>query len=200
VSKSSGHAEETLSNIRTVRAFAMENEELERYTQDIELAKKLNIELGAGIGLFQGGSSIFLNGIVLSVLYTGGKLIASHSITSGDLMSFLVAAQTIQRSLSNLSLLFGQFVRGMGAGGRVFQYINLPTSYELTAGHNVYLGDRLEEVKGEIEFHNIWFRYPTRSGEYVLKRFSLQVPKGKVVAVVGPSGSGKSTLVNLLEG
>lgn len=55
-------------------------------------------------------------------------------------------------------------------------------------------------VKGEVEFHSVWFRYPTRNGEYVLKRFSLQIPKGKVVAVVGPSGSGKSTLVNLLQG
>lgn len=150
--------------------------------------------------MFQAGSSLFLNGVVLAVLYTGGKLISEQSITSGDLMSFLVAAQTIQRSLSNLSLLFGQYVRGIGAGGRVFQYINLPVPYDLTAGHTVMLGDRLEGVKGDIEFHSVWFRYPTRNGEYVLKRFSLQIPQGKVVAIVGPSGSGKSTLVNLLQG
>lgn len=47
------------------------------------MAKKLNIELGAGIGVFQAGSSLFLNGVVLAVLYTGGKLISEQSITSG---------------------------------------------------------------------------------------------------------------------
>lgn len=176
----------------------MEKDELARYSKDIHLAKTLNIQLGAGIGLFQAGSSLFLNGVVLSVLYTGGKLITSHSITSGDLMSFLVAAQTIQRSLSNLSLLFGQYVRGMGAGGRVFQYINQESAHRYSDPNDPT--SRLENVKGDIEFHNIWFRYPTRSGDYVLKRFSLRVPKGKVVAVVGASGSGKSTLVNLIEG
>jgi ATP-binding cassette subfamily B (MDR/TAP) protein 8 len=76
-------------------------------------------------------------------------------------------------------------------------------------------------VRGDVEFHNVWFRYPSRNGDHVLKRFSLRIPRGKVVAVVGPSGlsrssiyslitspfnervfigSGKSTLVNLLEG
>jgi len=44
-------------------------------------------------------------------------------------------------------------------------------------------------VKGDLEFHNVWFKYPSRmDGDYVLKRFSLRIPHGKVVAVVGASG------------
>lgn len=55
---------------------------------------------------------MFLNGIVLATLYCGGSLLASNQLSAGDLMSFLVATQTIQRSLAQMSLLLGQVVKG----------------------------------------------------------------------------------------
>ena len=79
----------------------------------MDKAQKLNEWLGMGIGLFQAGTVLFLNGIVLSTLYYGGYLLTSQELTPGDLMAFLVSTQTIQRSLGQMSLLFGQFVRGM---------------------------------------------------------------------------------------
>lgn len=69
----------------------------------------------------QAGSNLFLNGIVLGTLYIGGSLLATNQLKPGDLMSFLVAAQTIQRSLAQLSILFGTYVRGISAGARVFE-------------------------------------------------------------------------------
>ena len=60
----------------------------------------------------QGATNLFLNGLVLSTLYYGGYLLSEDKLSAGDLMSFLVATQTIQRSLTQLSLLFGQFVKG----------------------------------------------------------------------------------------
>ena len=60
----------------------------------------------------QGGVNLFLNGIVLGTLYYGGYLLSNQRVTPGDLMSFLVATQTIQRSLGQMSLLFGQVIKG----------------------------------------------------------------------------------------
>jgi ABC-type multidrug transport system fused ATPase/permease subunit len=62
--------------------------------------------------LFPGGTNLFLNGVVLGTLYYGGYLLSVEKVTPGDLMSFLVATQTIQRSIAQMSLLFGHFVRG----------------------------------------------------------------------------------------
>ena len=59
--------------------------------------------------------------MVLLTISQGGFLLATNQISPGSLMSFLVATQTIQRSLTNLSVLFGQVVRGTTAGGRVFE-------------------------------------------------------------------------------
>lgn len=64
-----------------------------------------------GIGVFQGGSNLFINGIVLGVLYLGGNMLVRQELTRGDLMGFLVSSQTIQRALSQSSVLFGQVRR-----------------------------------------------------------------------------------------
>ena len=61
--------------------------------------------------------------MVLGTVGLGGSLISTGQIKAGDLMAFLVATQTIQRSLAQLSLLFGQYVRGTSAGARVFEVI-----------------------------------------------------------------------------
>jgi len=64
---------------------------------------------------------LIFTGVVLAVLYGGSQLISTNEITPGDLMSFLVTAQTIQRSLAQFSLLFGQVIKGWTAGARVFE-------------------------------------------------------------------------------
>ena len=74
-----------------------------------------------GIGLFQGGTNLFLNSILLGTLYCGGHLLSTGQLSPGNLMAFLMATQTIQKSLSQLSLLFGTYVKGMSAGARVFE-------------------------------------------------------------------------------
>ena len=62
-------------------------------------SKRLNELLGAGIGAFQGMANLAINGLAMVVLYYGGSLLASREMEPGDLMSFLVATQTIQRYL-----------------------------------------------------------------------------------------------------
>lgn len=104
-----------------MKAFAAEDKEIEMYSKEVELGSELYEKLGFGIGLFQGGTNLFLNGILLSTLYFGGHLMSTGQLSPGSLMAFLMATQTIQRSLSQFSLLFGTYVRGISAGARVFE-------------------------------------------------------------------------------
>ncbi|KAI5710485.1 hypothetical protein M8J75_008956 [Diaphorina citri] len=82
--------EEAISNIRTVRAFAMEPYEVRLFTDQVSLSCTLQERLGVGVGMFQAGTNLFLNGMVLGTLYFGGHLMASNTLTAGDLMSFLL--------------------------------------------------------------------------------------------------------------
>lgn len=188
-------SEEAISNIRTVRAFASEEKEMDLYNYEVDNSHRINEILGFGVGLFQGGTNLFLNGLVLGTLYIGGYLVSNNSVTPGDLMSFLVATQTMQRSLTQLSLLFGHCVRGMSAGSRVFEYINQEPKMKLTGGITI----PYHSFIGDVSFVNVGFTYPTRPNQVILKHFDLEIPAGKVIAIVGSSGAGKSTVAALLE-
>ncbi|XP_058248022.1 mitochondrial potassium channel ATP-binding subunit isoform X2 [Hemibagrus wyckioides] len=195
VSKATGVADEALGNVRTVRAFAMEDRELETYATEVEKSALMNEALGRGIAVFQGLSNIVLNCLVLGTIFAGGSLMAHNNMTPGDLMSFLVASQTVQRSLASISILFGQMVRGMSAGARVFEYMTLEPTISLTGGRQL----PRESLTGRVDFLNVDFSYPTRPGNQILKNFNLTLPPCKTVAIVGESGGGKSTVAALLE-
>ncbi|XP_061441733.1 mitochondrial potassium channel ATP-binding subunit isoform X4 [Rhineura floridana] len=195
VAKATAVADEALGNVRTVRAFAMEPKELQQYGAEVDQASRLNMNLGLGIAFFQGLSNVALNCIVLGTIFVGGSLMAGEELAPGDLMSFLVSSQTVQRSMASMSILFGQVVRGMSAGARVFEYMTVPP--EISVCEREQLACSM--LSGRIEFQDVSFSYPTRPGHQVLRNFCLSIPANKTVAIVGQSGGGKSTVAALLE-
>lgn len=195
VARATGVADECLGNMRTVRAFAMEDMEMKLFSQELDKSRQLNEALGMGIGVFQAGSNLFLNSIVMGILWGGGQLIAQDQLQPGDLMSFLVAAQTIQKSLAQLGIMFGTYVRGISAGARVFEYVKLQPTIPVKGGKII----PYHTLMGNIEFKNVSFSYPTRPDQEVLRDFTLSIPAGSIVALVGVSGGGKSTVAQLLE-
>ncbi|CAH2089794.1 unnamed protein product [Euphydryas editha] len=188
-------AEEAIANMRTVRAFAGEENEAKYFAEECDVAASLSMELGLGVGLFQAGTNLFLNGMVLATMFLGGHLMSTGQMSAGDVMAFLVNAQTVQRSVAQLSLLFGSVVKGLSAGGRVFEYINKEPQMDTSGTKTI----KYHEFRGDIEFKDVTFAYPTRPEAVVLKNFNLKIPAGKTVAIVGTSGNGKSTIAVLLE-
>lgn len=84
------------------------------------------------------------------------------------------------------------------AAVKIFTYIDTqPKINALEIPKEAIKIDR-KTFRGEIEFRNVWFRYPTRKNEWVFKGLNLKIHANESVAVVGESGSGKSTLVNLI--
>nr|XP_023671514.1 ATP-binding cassette sub-family B member 8, mitochondrial isoform X2 [Paramormyrops kingsleyae]XP_023671515.1 ATP-binding cassette sub-family B member 8, mitochondrial isoform X2 [Paramormyrops kingsleyae] len=195
VAKATGVADEAIGNVRTVKAFAMEDREMQMYAVEVDKSCAMNESLGSGIAVFQGLSNIVLNCIVLGTIFAGGSLMASEELSPGDLMSFLVASQTVQRSMASISILFGQMVRGISAGARVFEYLKLEPTIPLKGGGRI----PYHSLIGRVDFMNVTFSYPTRPKQQVLRNFSLALPPGKTVAIVGESGGGKSTVAALLE-
>ncbi|NWV43715.1 ABCBA protein, partial [Grantiella picta] len=187
-------AEERIGNIRTVRAFGQEVAEMEKYTNRVDyvlqLAKK---EALARAGFF-GATGLTGNLIVLSVLYKGGLLMGSAYMTVGELSSFLMYAFWVGISIGGLSSFYSELMKGLGAGGRLWELIErkpqLPFNEGITLSKDVF--------RGALEFKDVEFAYPTRPEASIFKDFSLSIPAGSVMALVGPSGTGKSTIVSLL--
>ena len=185
-------AEEVLSSMRTIRAFAAEDVESARYARSVEAAFDITKERIRYVAWFTGGATFAGYGAIAVVLWYGGHLVIAGSMTVGQLTSFLLYTLIVAFSLGTLASLWTDFMRAIGATERVFELLDRVPSMP-TAG-----GTRLAQVRGEIKFEHVHFSYPTRSQAGVLQDVSLHVAPGEVVALVGPSGAGKSTIAALL--
>jgi len=185
-------AEETISGLRTVRAFAQEQYEQNRYSKSLATALSAARSRILQIGWFMGIASAFGYASVAGVLWYGGHLVVSGRMSVGDLTQFLLYLMVVAFSVAALGGLWGDFMSAMGAAQRVFDVLNRQPAFSNASGV------RLQNVVGEVEFQNVGFQYPTRTDLAVLKNVSFRAKPGQVVALVGPSGSGKSTIASLL--
>ncbi|KAI8144113.1 ABC transporter type 1, transmembrane domain-containing protein [Fennellomyces sp. T-0311] len=191
--KASGVAGEVISNMRTVRAFAAEEKEMDHYGEACDKLAATSRKLGFHIGLFQGLTNISIGCMVLTVLYYGGSLVVRNELTGGELMSYMLSTQTAQQSLVSLGVLFGQTIKASASAARVFEFIHMEPNVPIKGGNT------LPNVWGDVQFRNMDFAYPSRPEHQVLDHFNLHVPQGTTVALCGTSGSGKSTIASLLE-
>ncbi|XP_050499693.1 ATP-binding cassette sub-family B member 10, mitochondrial [Diabrotica virgifera virgifera] len=186
-------AEERIANIRTVKSFAQEPREITSYNISIENVLKYCYKEAKARALFYGMTGFSGHIIIISVLYYGGVMVSSNTITVGNLSSFLLYAAYIGISVGGLSSFYSELNKSLGAATRIWEIIDREPTIP-TQGGLIPMTD----VEGHIEFKNVKFCYPSRSDIEIFKSLVLDIQPGKTLAVVGPSGSGKSTLAALL--
>ncbi|KAF9662955.1 hypothetical protein SADUNF_Sadunf18G0108000 [Salix dunnii] len=189
-----GIVEQAVSSIRTVYSYVAE----ERTSKDYKNALKPALELGIKQGLMK-GMAIGTFGITFAVWalqgWYGSTLVIDKGAKGGNVytagLCTIYGGLALGGSLVNVKY----FIEANIAAARIFEMIHRVPEINSADEH----GKAISDVKGEVEFRDIDFEYPSRPGSLVLNKFNLKVMAGQTVGLVGASGSGKSTVINLLE-
>ncbi|CAH9091292.1 unnamed protein product [Cuscuta europaea] len=186
-------AQETLSLMRTIRAYGTEKLELERYSWWLGRLADISLRQSAAYGFWSSGFNTLYHSMQVIAVVIGGMFILAGHITAEKLTKFILYSEWLIYSAWWVGDSVSSLMQSVGASEKVFHLMNLEPSSEFIAK-----GSKLGKLSGHIQFENVTFHYPTRVTIPVLRKVSFTVNPGEVLAIVGLSGSGKSTLVSLL--
>ncbi|CAJ1087609.1 bile salt export pump-like [Xyrichtys novacula] len=194
--KAGAVADEVLSAIRTVAAFGGELKEVQRYDRNLVWAQRWGIRKGLIMGFFTGFMwlVIFLC-YALAFWYGSSLVVDTGEYTPGTLLQVFFGVLIAAMNLGQASPCLEAFAAGRGAATIIFETIDREPEIDCLSE----AGYKLDRVKGDIEFHNVTFYYPSRPDVKILDKLSVAVKPGETTAFVGPSGAGKSTAVQLIQ-
>ncbi|PZV20915.1 MAG: LuxR family transcriptional regulator [Leptolyngbya sp.] len=191
VSDLSSLVTEVFSGIRLVRAFAAEEYEVERFTQEAEKNRqaKYNAAWLQAVQYPVVGFTYAL--VVMMILMVGAWQISEGNLTGASFGSYVIAALMLIDPVNHVIINYGEFKQGEASVDRVIELLDIePAVRELPTAI------QLPKVTGRVEYRNVTFGYEAK--EPVLSNLDLLALPGEKIALVGSSGAGKSTLVNLL--
>uniref|UniRef100_A0A0E0CH24 Multidrug resistance protein n=1 Tax=Oryza meridionalis TaxID=40149 RepID=A0A0E0CH24_9ORYZ len=187
-------AEQAMSSVRTVYSFVAERTTMAQFSAALEESVRLGLKQGLAKGVAIGSNGITFAILAFNVWY-GSRLVMSHGYKGGTV--FVVCYAVIQgglalgSGLSNVKYLS----EASSAAERILEVIRRVPKIDSESD----TGEELGNIAGDVEFRNVEFCYPSRPESPIFVSFSLRVPAGRTVALVGGSGSGKSTVIALLE-
>jgi ABC-type multidrug transport system fused ATPase/permease subunit len=178
--------EESFSGIGVVKAFTNEWLEINRYDKAIEKIRELSIKGAIWRGMFVSFIIFAMFGAIVFIIWRGLNL-----LPTGELVSFILYTVFLAASIGSLPDLWAKIQKAVGATENLLGWLENPTEDMRKSNSHV-------RFKGDIRFEEVYFSYPMRKENHVLKGISFEVKSGETIALVGASGAGKSTIANLL--
>uniref|UniRef100_A0A671FUS3 ATP binding cassette subfamily B member 1 n=1 Tax=Rhinolophus ferrumequinum TaxID=59479 RepID=A0A671FUS3_RHIFE len=193
--KAGAVAEEVLAAIRTVIAFGGQKKELERYNKNLEEAKRIGIKKAITANISMGAAFLLIYASYALAFWYGTSLVLSGEYSIGQVLTVFFSVLIGAFSVGQASPSIETFANARGAAYEIFKIIDNKPHIDSYSKH----GHKPENIKGNLEFTNVHFSYPSRKEVQILTGLNLTVQSGQTVALVGNSGCGKSTTVQLIQ-
>ena len=191
-SKLSDFSQESFSGIAVIKAFVKEAKELWAFKKLNVENEETNMAHTKTAVTFRVLVTMFVESVICIILGYGGYLVYQGEFTGGQLMEFIGYFNAVIWPVMAVSELIDMTSRGRASMKRLEELLDAPIHVQDKAG----VAD-LQDIKGNIEFRNLTFRYP--DGEFdALRNVSFTINAGENVGLVGKTGSGKTTLVDLI--
>jgi ATP-binding cassette subfamily B (MDR/TAP) protein 1 len=193
--QASSLAQEVLSSIRVATAFGSQDRLATKYDGYLAISQKWGTRMKMAVGMMMA--------VVMSLLYLnyglgfwqGATFLARGDISMDDMLTTLMSVMLGSFNVGAIGPYFQSFSEATGTAARLLKVIDRKTPIDATSDE----GEKLPVVEGRIRLENIRHIYPSRPEVTVMDGVSLDIPAGKVTALVGASGSGKSTIIGLVE-
>lgn len=182
--------QENLSGVRTVKSFAREEYELEKFRKNNDEYAKLNVEQATVMANVEPIITYIPKIMQLGVVLVGGISVINGNITLGLLTTFIQYSSNIVWPMENMGWLVNALASAIASNKKINKI--LAEEPEIKNDENPV---ELQEARGDLKFENVSFEI---NGAKVLQDVSFNLPKGKTLGVMGITGSGKSTIVNLI--
>uniref|UniRef100_A0ACD5ZP59 Uncharacterized protein n=1 Tax=Avena sativa TaxID=4498 RepID=A0ACD5ZP59_AVESA len=195
LSNASNIAEQALVQIRIVQSFVGEERVAQAYSAALAVAQRIGYRNGFAKGLGLGGTYFTVFCCYALLLWYGGHLVRGHHTNGGLAIATMFSVMIGGIALGQSAPSIAAFAKARVAAAKIYRIID----HTPGISHDGDSGVELDSVTGRLEIRNVEFAYPSRPDVPVLRSFSLTVPAGKTIALVGSSGSGKSTVVSLIE-
>ncbi|MBE3599421.1 MAG: ABC transporter ATP-binding protein [Limnochordaceae bacterium] len=189
-----GILHESLSAIRVVKAFTVEEQQRRRFARSNEQGFHAAMKSTQVMATVSPVVELLMLGAMAVVVYMGAREVLTGRITMGQLVAFLSYLGMVSGPVSSIGRIYTQMQQGVAAADRAAEILRQAPEAVQGPGAVELVPER---VRGAVEFRNVSFRYED-GGIEALHGVNLRVEPGEVVAVVGPSGAGKTTLVSLL--
>ena len=185
------YMQEHVTGMSVVQIFNKENHELEKFAAINSDYRQVNIKSIFYYAVFYPSVELLSSIAIGLIIWYGGGEVIQGTLTIGVLFAFIQYTEMFFRPIRDLSEKYNIMQTAMASSERVFKLLDNQTIIR-----NPENPVKLKNVKGKIEFKNVWFAY--NNDDYVLKDISFSINPGERIAIVGHTGAGKTSIINIL--